>query len=98
MISFDVLKAQGYVRYENLPLLTRDGRKIEVEFVSNVYHVDGQNVIQCNIRDITARKLAERKVLEKNALMDAILQSVDSSFFRSIARIATQVSTVPTPT
>ncbi len=22
MISFDVLKAQGYVRYENLPLLT----------------------------------------------------------------------------
>jgi signal transduction histidine kinase len=30
-----------------------------VEFVSNVYRVDGQRVIQCNIRDITDRKRAE---------------------------------------
>ena len=31
------LQQHGYVRYENLPLETRDGRKIAVEFVSNVY-------------------------------------------------------------
>ena len=30
------LQRNGYVRYENLPLETRDGRHIAVEFVSNV--------------------------------------------------------------
>jgi hypothetical protein len=30
----------------------------EVEFISNVYLVNDQKVIQCNIRDITERKRA----------------------------------------
>ncbi len=54
--KFAELQAKDYVRYENLPLETVDGRKIEVEFVSNVYLVDDTRVIQCNIRDITERK------------------------------------------
>jgi len=53
------LQERGYVRYEDLPLEARDGRKIAVEFVSNVYQVGDEEVIQCNIRDITARKRAE---------------------------------------
>jgi PAS domain S-box-containing protein len=60
--KFLELQQNEYVRYENLPLETAEGRKINVEFVSNVYLVDNQKVIQCNIRDITARKLAELKV------------------------------------
>src|SRR4030043_2398622 len=51
------LKREGYVRYDDLPLVTKDGRKIAVEFVSNVYLVDHYKVIQCNIRDTTERKL-----------------------------------------
>jgi formate hydrogenlyase transcriptional activator len=51
------LKSKGYVRYNDLPLETKDGRTIAVEFVSNVYIVDHHKVIQCNIRDITERKL-----------------------------------------
>jgi PAS domain S-box-containing protein len=31
------LQKDGYVRYEDLPLKTKDGRDIAVEFVSNVY-------------------------------------------------------------
>ncbi len=58
-ISFDELQNAGYIRYENLPLETSHGRHIHVEFVSNVYMVDSKRVIQCNIRDITARKQAE---------------------------------------
>ncbi len=54
--AFKVLQAQGYLRYENLPLETKDGRSIEVEFVSNSYMVGDTLVIQCNIRDITERK------------------------------------------
>ena len=55
------LQHTGYVRYEDLPLVTKDGRKIEVEFVSNVYLVNRHKVIQCNIRDITERKLVEEE-------------------------------------
>ena len=51
------LKSKGYVRYNDLPLETKDGRPIAVEFVSNVYYVNHYKVIQCNIRDTTERKL-----------------------------------------
>jgi formate hydrogenlyase transcriptional activator len=58
--SFLELQDKGYVRFEDLPLETKDGRQIAVEFVSNVYLVNHHKVIQCNIRDITERnRLAE---------------------------------------
>jgi diguanylate cyclase (GGDEF)-like protein/PAS domain S-box-containing protein len=53
-----------YIRYENLPLETKSGAHLQVEFVSNVYLVDSLRVIQCNIRDITARKKAEMRAEE----------------------------------
>lgn len=56
-VNFGELQNKGYVRYDDLPLETKDGRSIAVEFVSNVYRVNHHKVIQCNIRDITARKL-----------------------------------------
>jgi len=56
------LQEQGYVRYENLPLESRDGRKMAVEFVSNVYQAGDRKVIQCNVRDITERKKAEAEL------------------------------------
>ena len=54
------LQSDGYVRYEDLPLKTKDNRQIAVEFVSNVYQAGDKKVIQCNIRDITERKKAEQ--------------------------------------
>ena len=57
--AFLKLQKEGYIHYEHLPLETKDGRPIDVEFVSNVYPVNGASVIQCNIRDITERKRAE---------------------------------------
>jgi two-component system, cell cycle sensor histidine kinase and response regulator CckA len=57
--AFRDLQDQEYIRYENLPLQIRSGRRVNVEFVSNVYGVNGKRVIQCNIRDISARKQAE---------------------------------------
>ena len=61
------LKNDGYVRYENLPLETRDGRNIAVEFVSNVYQAGDRKVIQCNVRDITERKHADEEIHRLNA-------------------------------
>jgi len=58
--AFKDLIRDGYIRYEHLPLETRDGRSIEVEFISNVYLVGRQRTIQCNIRDNSQHKQAER--------------------------------------
>jgi PAS domain S-box-containing protein len=54
--AFGELQSKGYVRHDDLPLETKDGRPIAVEFVSNVYLVNHLKVIQCNIRNITERK------------------------------------------
>jgi len=59
--EFRELQREDYVRYDDLPLETRAGKSINVEFVSNVYQVNGGRVIQCNIRNITERKQAEAK-------------------------------------
>jgi PAS domain S-box-containing protein len=64
------LQKDGYVRYENLPLETRDGRKIAVEFVSNVYQAGDAKVIQCNVRDITERKHAEDEIRRLKAELE----------------------------
>ncbi len=58
-MAFAQLQSQQFVRYEDLPLARGGGGTVDVEFVSNVYLVDDRKVIQCNIRDITARKRAE---------------------------------------
>ena len=60
--AFLELQAVGYVRYEDLPLRAKDGRRVEVEFVCNRYQEGERQVIQCNIRDITARKKTEAAV------------------------------------
>ncbi len=45
-------------------LQTKGGRKVSVEFVSNLFDCEGTAVIQCNIRDITARRQAEERITE----------------------------------
>lgn len=62
--KFAELQAKGYVRYDDLPLRTKAGTAISVEFVSNAYDCDGTTVVQCNIRDITRRKRSEEKINE----------------------------------
>jgi len=57
--AFRKLQRKEYIRYDNLPLETKRRRHKHVEFVSNVYQENGTRVIQCNIRDITARHQAE---------------------------------------
>jgi PAS domain S-box-containing protein len=79
--AFERLKRDGYIRYEDLPLETRDGRRAEVEFVSNVYEVDGCTVIQCNIRDITDRKSAENAARESTERFRFLAESMPQMVF-----------------
>jgi PAS domain S-box-containing protein len=76
--AFEELKSKGYIRYEDLPLETKDGRSIHLEFISNVYEVDHNKVIQCNIRDITSRKRAERALQEKTAQLEDANKELES--------------------
>src|SRR3990167_3152682 len=72
--AFDQLQAKEYVRYEDLPLQTKDGRLMDVEFISNSYRVDGKRVIQCNIRDITTRKRIEEALQLAHAELERKVQ------------------------
>ncbi len=87
--AFLELQHKGYVRYEDLPLETKDGLPMNVEFVSNVYLVNHHEVIQCNIRDITERKLLadalqrahndlERQVEERTVELRTALSEINT--------------------
>jgi formate hydrogenlyase transcriptional activator len=87
--TFLELQDKGYVSYKDLPLETKDGRPLDVEFVSNVYLVNHHKVIQCNIRDITERKLIgeslqrahselERRVAEKTVELRTALSEINT--------------------
>jgi PAS domain S-box-containing protein len=65
--AFLELQQKGYIRYDNIPLHSKAGPNVEVEFVSNTYDVGLKKVIQCNIRDITERKHAEVAIQQLTA-------------------------------
>src|SRR5580692_692078 len=77
-VMLERLQRDGYVRYEDLPLESRDGRKIDVEFVSNVYQAGDKKVIQCNVRDITERKAAEKELSRLAAIIECSADAVVS--------------------
>lgn len=79
--NFIKLQTTGYIRYEDLPLKTKDGKEVNVEFVSNVYTAGKTKIIQCNIRDITERKrlteeLAHAKETQYRTLIENLPQKV----------------------
>ena len=76
--AFVELRSKSYIRYEDLPLETRDGRRMNVEFISSVYWVDQQQVIQCNIRDITARKRTEEALSLSSAELQVRNEELDA--------------------
>jgi len=82
---FAELQVKGYVRYDDLPLKTINGVRIDVEFVSNAYDCDGIKVIQCNIRDISERKAAERELHARELRYKAVTTSATDAFVTSDA-------------
>jgi PAS domain S-box-containing protein len=73
-IAFEELQSKEYLRYEDLPLQTKDGQRIEAEFISTFYAITPQtSVIQCNIRDITDRKRDEDALRETTEYLRNLL-------------------------
>ena len=77
--AFEELQDNGFISYEDLPLESRGGLVKEVEFVGNIYPVGDSKVIQCNIRNITERKLAERALAETNRKLEATLAELSAT-------------------
>jgi len=74
--SYKELQEKEYVRFEDLPLQAKDGKLTHVEFVSNVYLVDTDKVIQCNIRDITNRIKQEQILKDDMSKKEALLKEI----------------------
>ena len=79
--AFKILQETGSVRYEDLPLETKDGKLIAVEFVSNAYIAGNTKVIQCNIRDIRERKIAE---MSEKAVANLKQEKLKNSFIADV--------------
>ena len=58
---FEKLQSVDYVRYDDLPIQSRDGKRYEVETVANKYSLGTSEMIQCNVRDDTAHREAAKK-------------------------------------
>ncbi|MCJ7514694.1 MAG: PAS domain S-box protein, partial [Dehalococcoidia bacterium] len=79
--AFEELKQKGYIRYDHLLLQNKDGRQIHVEFVSNKYKVDHREVFQCNIRNITERKLAEETLRQSEEKYRTVLNEIYEVYY-----------------
>ncbi|HEX7545547.1 MAG TPA: sensor domain-containing diguanylate cyclase [Gemmatimonadaceae bacterium] len=79
--KFRQLHHVEFLKDDNLPLEAKSGEIRSVEFVTNLYTVADQRVIQCNIREITDRVRAQdgaRKEHEEMATLLVALQQRDA--------------------
>lgn len=76
--AFQALRKSESVRYENLLLKAKDSHLVQVEFVGNVYLVGDEEVIQCNIRDISGRKRAEEALRAKEEARLSLVENLET--------------------
>ena len=79
--AFRELLEKGFIDYEDLPLQTKTGEHREVEMVSNLYDEAGERVIQCNIRDITARKQVEQALRESEHRLGHLILTLPMALY-----------------
>ena len=85
--AFRELRSSGFIRYENLPLQTKGGKRVEVEFISNLYQEGEQQVIQCNVRDITKRKATEKALHDADQKLAQYAAELETVVYRRTAEL-----------
>jgi len=81
------LKQRDHLHYEDFPLETKNGRRLDVEIESNVCTVNDNRIVHCNIRDTSERKRLERE-LHLVATHDTMTGLPNRTLFRDRAQIA----------
>jgi two-component system CheB/CheR fusion protein len=80
----DETKEQELVRFDDFPLATKQGRRINVELVGNRYTLGGQEVIQLNVRDMTSRTNALKALRDSEERFRLFVTSVhDYALFQT---------------
>jgi len=71
------LKKSGTLNYDDVLIKTRSGKDI----YADIYMVDKAKLAQCNIRDVTERKLSEIALKEERKFIENALNSIKDIFF-----------------
>lgn len=79
--EFMELKEEGHVRHDHLPLETKGGEEVSVEFDSTTYKAGGEEVIQCNIRDISQRVEKSEELRERSEELEELLEGMNDAVF-----------------
>ncbi|QYM79345.1 PAS domain S-box protein [Horticoccus luteus] len=79
--AFETLATKHVVRFDKLTLTIRSGETRDVEVLANLYVEDGRAAIQCNIRDITERGVAEERYRESAGRFRAMAESMLQKIF-----------------
>jgi PAS domain S-box-containing protein len=73
------LNKSGIINYRNVKVETKSGQHIDTE----IYLVDRAKLVQCNIRDITERKLAKEDLKQAEERYRSIFENAQEGIFRS---------------
>jgi PAS domain S-box-containing protein len=71
------LNKSGIINYDDVQVKTKSGHYIDTD----IYMVDRAKLAQCNIRDITERKQAEKKLNSEKAFIENALNTLKDVFF-----------------
>jgi len=67
-----ILSKKDIIHYKDIPLLKKDGQAFDTE----IYMVNKASLLQCNVRDITKRKLSEVALRESHEKFKSIVDNI----------------------
>jgi|GEM_PF-4406424 len=99
--GLEELRRRGYLREEGLSFTKKDGTQIFLELGAYCYETGGEEVIQCNFRNITRREKAQREleklVDEKEILLREIHHRVKNNLFTIVSLLEMQYTKAEDP-